>query len=303
MAEEWTVRRVLDWTTGHLKEHGSDTPRLDAEILLAHARGCKRIELYTRFDEPLTDAQRAVMRDLAKRRAKLEPVAYLVGHREFFSLDFRVTPDVLIPRPDTETLVVELLDAARPLEAPRVLDLGTGSGCIAIAVAINLPPARITATDLSEAALAVARGNAGTHSVSDRIRFLQGDLFVPLETGEQFDVTASNAPYIANHERETLQNDVRKYEPHSALFAGPSGTEILFRIIDGAAARLVPGGTLILEISPEQAPAVRDRIESNGAYQDVRVIKDSAGLARVVRARKVSATRVSPIGPSTSPPA
>jgi release factor glutamine methyltransferase len=290
MADEWTVRRVLDWTTGHLKEHGSETPRLDAEILLAHARGCKRIELYTRFDELLTDAQRAVMRDLAKRRAKSEPVAYLVGHREFFSLDFRVTAEVLIPRPDTETLVVELLDAARPLEAPRVLDLGTGSGCIAIAAAVNHPPARITATDLSEAALAIAGQNAETHGVSDRIRFLQGDLFAAIPDDEQFEVIASNAPYIADHERETLQNDVRKYEPHTALFAGPTGTEVLFRIIDGAAARLVPGGTLILEIAPEQAPAVRARIESNGAYEGVRVIKDSAGLARVVRASRLSAT-------------
>ena len=160
MTEEWTVRRILDWTTAHLKQHGSDTPRLDAEILLAHARACRRIELYTHFDEPLTDAQRAVMRDLAKRRAKSEPVAYLVGHREFFSLDFRVTPDVLIPRPDTETLVVELIDAAKPLESPRILDIGTGSGCIAVAAAVNLPKAQITATDLSEAALAIARENA-----------------------------------------------------------------------------------------------------------------------------------------------
>ena len=165
MAEEWTVRRVLDWTTAHLKQHGSETPRLDAEILLAHARGCRRIELYTRFDEPLTDAQRAVMRDLAKRRAKSEPVAYLVGHREFFSLDLRVTPDVLIPRPDTETLVVELIDAARAVESPRILDLGTGSGCIAIAAAVNLPSARVTATDLSDAALAIARENAEKHAV------------------------------------------------------------------------------------------------------------------------------------------
>jgi release factor glutamine methyltransferase len=289
MAEEWTVRRVLDWTTAHLKQHGSETPRLDAEILLAHARGCKRIELYTRFDEPLTEAQRAVMRDLAKRRAKSEPVAYLVGHREFFSLDFRVTPEVLIPRPDTETLVVELLDVARPLETPRILDLGTGSGCIAVAAAVNLPSARITATDLSETALAVARQNAETHAVSKRIRFLQGDLFAPLGGDEQFEVIASNAPYIADGEREALQNDVRRYEPHTALFAGPAGTEVLFRIIEGAAARFAPQGALILEISPEQAATVRARIESNGVYEDVRVIKDSAGLARVVRARKVNA--------------
>ena len=288
MAEEWTVRRVLDWTTAHLKQHGSETPRLDAEILLAHARGCRRIELYTRFDEPLTDAQRAVMRDLTKRRAKSEPVAYLVGHREFFSLDLRVTPDVLIPRPDTETLVVELIDAVRPVESPRILDLGTGSGCIAIAAAANLPSARVTATDLSDAALTIARENAEKYAVSDRIRFLRGDLFAPLAQGEQFDVIASNAPYIADREQETLQNDVRRYEPHAALFAGPIGTEILFRIIDGSPPRLAAGGTLILEISPEQASAVRTRIESSGAYQDLRIVKDAAGLLRVVRARRVS---------------
>jgi release factor glutamine methyltransferase len=285
MTEEWTVRRVLDWTTTHLKQHGSETPRLDAEILLAHARGCRRIELYTRFDEPLSDDERTVMRDLTKRRARSEPVAYLVGHREFFSLDFRVTPDVLIPRPDTETLVVELLDAARAIEAPRILDLGTGSGCIAVAAAINCPSSRIAATDLSEKALAIARQNAEAHGMSDRIRFLQGDLFAPLSEVEQFDVIASNAPYIADSERDTLQNDVRSYEPHAALFAGPVGTEILFRIIDEAASHLGPGGWLILEISPEQAAPVRQRIESKG-YQDVRVVKDAAGLLRVVRARK-----------------
>jgi release factor glutamine methyltransferase len=290
MAEEWTVRRVLDWTTAHLKQHGSETPRLDAEILLAHARRCRRIELYTRFDEALSEAERAIMRDLAKRRAKSEPVAYLVGHREFFSLDFHVTPDVLIPRPDTETLVLELLDAARPLDSPRILDLGTGSGCIAVAAAVNLPSARVTATDLSEAALVVAHENAETHAVSDRIRFLQGDLFAPLLDGEQFDVIASNPPYIAESERETLQNDVRRYEPHQALFAGPNGTEVLFRIIDGAAARLAAWGSLLLEISPEQASAVRERIESSGHYQDIRVVKDAAGLLRVVSARRLNST-------------
>jgi release factor glutamine methyltransferase len=285
MAEEWTVRRILDWSTAHFKQHGSETPRLDAEILLAHARGCRRIELYTRFDEPLSDAERAVMRDLTKRRAKSEPVAYLVGHREFFSLDFRVTPDVLIPRPDTETLVVELIDAAKPLESPRILDIGTGSGCIAVAAAVNLPSARVTASDVSEAALAIARENAATHAVGDRIRFLKGDLFAALDPKEKFEIIASNPPYVADHERDSLQNDVRRYEPHTALFGGPTGTEILFRIVDEAAGHLVPAGTLILEVSPEQAETVRARIESRGTYVDARVVKDLAGLARVVRAR------------------
>lgn len=286
MSDEWTVRRVIDWTTAHLKKHGSDTARLDTEILLAHARGCRRIELYTRFDEVLDERERATMRELVRRRAQSEPVAYLVGHREFFSLDFRVTPAVLIPRPDTETLVVELLDACKTLEAPRVLDIGTGSGCIAVAAAVNQRSAQITATDRSEAALAVARENAQMHGVLERIRFLEGDLFAPLQENEQFDVVASNPPYIADREKETLQNDVRRYEPHEALFAGPTGLEVLSRLIDEVAGHLARGGTLILEISPEQAPAVQKRMEAAGVYREIRVVKDLAGQARVVRAQK-----------------
>ncbi len=213
MNDEWTVRRIIDWTTAHLKKHGSETPRLDTEILLAHARGCRRIELYTRFDDVLSERERTAMRDLVRRRAQSEPVAYLVGHREFFGLDFRVTPAILIPRPDTETLVLELLDVAKPLAAPRILDVGTGSGCIAVAAAVNHPTAQVTATDVSDAALAVARENAQSHHVLDRIRFLPGDLFGPVGQNEPFDVVVSNPPYIAEHEKETLQNDVRRYEP------------------------------------------------------------------------------------------
>jgi release factor glutamine methyltransferase len=285
MSDEWTVRRIIDWTTAHLKKHGSDTPRLETEILLAHARGCRRIELYTRFDEVLSEKERSTMRDLVRRRAQSEPVAYLVGHREFFGLDFRVTPAVLIPRPDTETLVVELLDVAKPLAAPRILDIGTGSGCIAIAAAVNLANAQITATDASDAALAVARENAASHKVTDRIRFLSGDLFRVLEPNERFDVVASNPPYIADHEKETLQNDVRKYEPHEALFSGPTGVETLFRIVDQAPDFLNVGGALMLEISPEQAPAVVERMEASGKYRDIRVVKDLPGSPRVVRAQ------------------
>ena len=282
-SDEWTVRRIIDWTTAHLKKHGSDTPRLDSEILLAHARGCRRIELYTRFDDVLTEKERTTMRDLVRRRAASEPVAYLVGHREFFGLDFRVTSAVLIPRPDTETLVVELLDVAKSLPAPRILDVGTGSGCIAIAAAVNNPAAQVTATDSSEAALSIARENAQTRQVFDRIQFLSGDLFGPVGS-DRFDIVASNPPYIADHEKETLMNDVRKYEPHSALFAGPTGLEILFRLISESSNHLVPGGTLLLEISPEQASTVVERMESTGSYSGIRVIKDLPGQARVVRA-------------------
>jgi release factor glutamine methyltransferase len=285
MSEEWTVRRIIDWTTAHLKKHGSDTPRLDAEILLAHARGCRRIEIYTRFDEVLSERERSAMRDLVRRRAQSEPVAYLVGHREFFSLDFQVTPAVLIPRPDTETLVVELLDVAKPLSAPRILDVGTGSGCIAIAAAVNHPTAQITATDANDAALAVARENALQHRVVERIAFRSGDVFAPVEQDEPFDIVVSNPPYIAEHEKETLQNDVRKYEPHEALISGPSGLEVLFRLIDEAPRHLAPAGTLMLEISPEQSKAVAGRMDSSGRFEDIRVVKDLPGLARVVRGR------------------
>ena len=169
--QPWTVARVIDWTTGHLKKHGSDTPRLDAEILLAHARNCPRIQLYTHYDEVLSDEVRAVMRELVTRRARAEPVAYLVGHREFYGLDFRITPDVLIPRPDTETLVLELLTLAGGLPQPQILELGTGSGCIAVAAAVNLKASHITAIDISAAALAVARSNVRSAGGRRRVRF------------------------------------------------------------------------------------------------------------------------------------
>lgn len=325
-ADVWTVRRILEWTTGHLAKHGSDTPRLDAEILLAHARGCRRIDLYTRFEEPLTDVQRTTMRDLVRRRAQHEPVAYLVGHREFYGLEFRVTHDVLIPRPDTETLVMELIEAAKadfdcgsmpkrpvsreaatpaesgdappsdsptraeastePRRPPRVLDIGTGTGCIAISVAVSCPTAEVTAVDLSEAALAIARDNAERHGVTDRIRFLHGDLFAPLAAGEPFDLIASNPPYIGEAEFETLQPDVRLHEPKSALVSGAEGLDDIRRLIAEAPMHLAPGGRLFLEIAPEQAAAVEQLFQSQGAYRDVRVVKDLAGNVRVATARR-----------------
>lgn len=284
--QPWTVRRVLEWTTGHLKKNGSETPRLDTEILLAHARGCRRIQLYTDFDVVLSDDVRARMRDLVQRRAKAEPVAYLVGHREFYSLDFQVTPDVLIPRPDTETLVLAALELAKPLESPRVLDLGTGSGCVAIAISVNHKTANVTAVDLSDAALEVARGNAERHKVADRIRFLHGDLFIPLEAGEQFNLIVSNPPYISTADIERLHEDVRLHEPHSALDGGPNGLAVIERIIADAADHLRDGGALLLEMSPEQAEKITRSLESTGRFTEITTRKDMAGKQRVIRARK-----------------
>ena len=213
----WTVGKIIDWTTGHLKRHGSDTPRLEAEILLAHARNCPRIQLYVHYNELLSDAERAAMRDLVKRRAQAEPVAYLVGHREFFGLDFRVTPDVLVPRPETETLVLEVIAAAKNLAKPRVLAVCTGSGCIAVAAAVNIPAALVTATDVSPSALVIACENADRHGLASRIRFFEGDLFAPLTAAEKFDLIVSNPPYVADAEMETLPADVRLHEPAPGL--------------------------------------------------------------------------------------
>ena len=282
--DAWTVKRILDWTIPHLKSHGSESPRLDAEILLAHARGCPRIQLYTNYDQPLTDEQRGTMRDLVKRRAAAEPVAYLVGHREFFGLDFRVTKDVLVPRPDTETLIVEALEGLKPLAQPRVLDIGTGSGCIVITLAVRCPQAIVTAVDLSEPALTIARENAAKHNVANRIQFLCGDLFAPLTDAEPFDLIASNPPYIASAEVETLAPDVRLHEPRTALDGGPDGLDIIRRLIAEAPQHLLPQGKLLIEISGEQAEAVTQLLTANGSYDDISVLKDLAKQPRVVRA-------------------
>ncbi len=283
-AQPWTIRRVLEWTTGHLQKHGSETPRLEAEILLAHARKCKRIELYTNYDLELTDAVRATMRDLVNRRAKREPVAYLVGYREFFSLEFRVTPDVLIPRPETETLVMEAIAVAKPLPSPTVLDLCTGSGCVAIAIAKNCPKATVTATDISPAALLVATENATKHKLTERITFLEGDLLAPIAAGTTFDVIVSNPPYIPSAEIATLHADVQQYEPRLALDGGNDGLDIIRRILTDAKPFLKPDGWLMFEFTPEQAATIHSLAQEHG-YCDVTIVKDTAHQPRFLRAR------------------
>ncbi len=285
-SDAWTVRRILDWTIPHLKKHGSESARLDAEILLAQVRGCPRIQLYTNYDSPLTDEQRAAMRDLVQRRVAHEPVAYLVGHREFFSLDFRVTRDVLIPRPDTETLVVEAIEWLKSQNSLRVLDVGTGSGCIAITLAVNCPVATITAIDVSPAALAIARDNAEKHKVAGRIRFEAGDLFDPLADGEQFDLIVSNPPYISSAEIETLMPDVRLHEPLTALDGGTDGLNVIRRLLADAPRHLVPGGLLLFEIDSQQADFATQLLAADGRYEDVTLLKDLAKNPRVVRAAR-----------------
>ena len=226
--EPWTVGRLLSWTVEYLGRHGADNPRLDAEVLLAHARGCKRIELYTAYGDVASEETRTAFRELVKRRAEGTPVAYLVGHREFYSLDFEVNPDVLIPRPETESLVVALLDCVKqrgaggsglgrnseessspPAPSPQpptltIADVGTGSGIIAICAAKYLPSAQVTAIDISPAALAVAKRNAERHKVAERITFVEASLLSKEPAEPRFDYIVSNPPYVSNAEMDAV---------------------------------------------------------------------------------------------------
>jgi release factor glutamine methyltransferase len=286
--DDWNVGRLLQWTADYLGKHGSDSPRLDAELLLAQALGCKRIELYTAFDAIPAEESRAAFRDLVRRRAEGAPVAYLVGHREFYSLSFRVTPAVLIPRPETEFLVIALLDLAKRRNEPElwICDVGTGSGIIAVSVAKYLPRARLTAIDRSDEALAVARENAAAHGVQDRIEFVRSDLFSALPADRRFHLVVSNPPYVSTAEFERLPATVRDFEPRTALVAGPQGTEVIARLIPQAADRLVGGGHLLLETSPMVHESVRALVGAEPRLELGPTIKDLARLSRVVQARK-----------------
>ncbi|HEV3417888.1 MAG TPA: peptide chain release factor N(5)-glutamine methyltransferase [Pirellulales bacterium] len=290
MSDEWTIGRLLAWTTDFLKGQAAESPRLDAEVLLAAARGCQRIELYTSFDQAADETTREKFRELVRRRAEGTPVAYLVGRKEFYSLSFRVTPDVLIPRPETELLVVRLLDLAKSLgasgQAVSIADVGTGSGIIAVCAARSLPTARVAAIDVSSAALAVARENAAAHGVAERIEWFESDLFAAVPAERRFDFVASNPPYVSSAEFAKLAATVKDFEPRLALEAGPRGTEVIERLIPAAAERLLPGGWLLMEISPMIEPAVRALLEAEATFEAGPTIKDLAGLPRIVQAKK-----------------
>lgn len=286
----WTVKRLLEWTTDYLGQHGADTPRLDAEILLGHALGWPRIQLYVRFEDCPSEEVRSKFREAIKLRAKGMPVAYLTGEKEFFSLKFKVDSNVLIPRPETEFLVVAALDAIRSLgrPSPRVLDIGTGSGAIAVTVAKQAAQSQIVATDISPEALRVAEANALSHGVESRIEFRQGDLWDGVGAGT-FDVIVSNPPYIGLREKDSLMKDVVSHEPHAALFSGDDGTPLTRALIAGASERLNPDGWLLLETSPVIAEALLETLRQTPGLDRVQTKKDLAGHLRVLMARKASA--------------
>jgi release factor glutamine methyltransferase len=285
-ASEWTVGRLLDWTGKYFADKGSEYPRLDAEVLLAHCLGWRRIDLYTRYDEVPSEDVRKRFKELIGRRIEGCPVAYLVGRKEFFGLELEVGPAVLIPRPESEFVVMECLRLAKEISQPQVLDIGTGSGNLAVAVPHQHRGARVTAIDISPEALAVASRNAAKHGVADRIRFLTGDLYSPLSPGDQFDFVLSNPPYIAQEDVAKLPGGVRDYEPRVALDGGSGGFNVFDRLITGAVEHLVPGGYLIVEIGAPQEKPARQRISTYGGYELGETILDGSGHPRVLRAKR-----------------
>lgn len=286
MTEIWTIQRILDWTQQFFRERELDSPRLDAEVLLAAALGTTRVYLYTHYDKPLSEAERTTYREWVKRRAAREPVAQILGKKEFFSRELEVNRDVMSPRPETEHLVDAVLDWARAheLSAPRILDVGTGSGAIAITLAAEVPEATVVATDVSEAALAVAARNVERYGLGDRVALVCGDLYAGVEG--PFDVIASNPPYIDRATTEQLAPEVRDWEPEVALFADDRGLAVIHRLCAGAPALLESPGLLAFELGFDQGAAVRDLLSASDVWSTVELRQDLQGLDRIACATR-----------------
>jgi len=278
--EKWDVLKILNWTKGYLAEKGVENPRLEAEWLLCEALSLDRVGLYLNFDKPLSDAELASYRSMVTRRAKREPLQYILGSQEFMGLDFQVTPAVLIPRHDTEVLVTEAVN--RGQSARSILDIGAGSGCVAVAIAKALPAAEVCAVDISAEALAVARANAERHEAS--VQFFQGSLLEPF-AGRRFDMIVSNPPYIPKAELETLQPEVRAFEPQNALDGGVDGLDFYRTIVAGAPDHLNPGGWLLFEVGAGQAPDVLGLLKDAGFTEGCFTAQDPAEIERVAGGR------------------
>jgi release factor glutamine methyltransferase len=276
-----TLGEVLAASAGYLEEKGSPSPRLDAELLLAHALDVTRVELYTHHDRPLTEDELAAIRELIRRRARREPVAYITGSKGFRTIELQVDDRVLVPRPETELLVERSLALLQGVEEPRVLDVGTGSGAIALSVAAELPGARVTAVDVSPGALSVARANA--ERLGLEVEFVEGDLLDGV-AGRTFDAVLSNPPYIAEPHLGLSDPEVREFEPRLATVSGPDGFEIYRRLLAPARDLLEPRGVVVVECGDGQAPWIASELEGLG-YRDVAVHRDLAEIERVVEGR------------------
>ena len=287
---KWSILDLLEWTTAYFKSRDVESPRASAEILLAHSLNVKRIDLYLRYDQPLSSGELESFKGLIKRRAQREPVAYILGTKEFWSMEFAVTPDVLIPRPETESLVeaaLGLLGEDRNTTPSCILELGTGCGAIVLALASRQPRHIFYASDISEAATRLSKRNAERHSLDDRVHLFVGDWMLPLQKNARlFDLIISNPPYIPSGDIPELQPEISRYEPYLALNGEADGLGCLKTIIFTAHRLLKPQGSLVLEIGHDQKAAVRQMIERCGEYDGVVFSKDYGGLDRIVRMQK-----------------
>ena len=285
------IRSVLAEATSKLVTHGVDTAHLDAETLLAHALTLTRAQLLARLSSSISLVEQEAFQHLLARRLRREPLAYITGKREFWSREFAVTPEVLIPRPETELLIETVLrlvaqSHTNSLQPPmRVLDIGTGSGCIAITLAKELPTVELWAVDLSSAALTIALANARHHGVEQRINFLQGDLFSAIPEDSRFDVVVSNPPYIARDELTALQPEVRDWEPQAALDGGNDGLAFYRRLVNDSPKHLRPSGWLIMELGAGQCSIVMRLIQAQSNFRESFCVQDYAGFNRVIAAR------------------
>jgi release factor glutamine methyltransferase len=289
--ETWTIVRLINWTTDFLRSQQIRTPRLDTELLLSYLLGLTRIELYLNFDRPLKKKELGEFKCLIKREVKREPIAYIIGHKEFWSLDFMVTKDVLIPRPETEVLVEETLkifqEGILSANNCRILEVGTGSGAVAISLAKELPGISIIATDNSIKALRVAAQNVERHRVTKMVKLLGGDLLGPFRNCDGFtDIIISNPPYIPERDFKNLPSEIRDFEPKAALDGGKDGLYFYRKIIYGAARYLRDNGHLLLEIGENQTERVVWLIKETGRFKQCYTVKDLGGKDRVVKTQK-----------------
>ncbi len=283
--ESWTILRMILWSAEYLKNKGVETGRLDAEWLLAAALGVDRLQLYLKYDRPLSSEEREAFKPLLRRRAGREPLQYIIGRTGFRELELKTDPRVLIPRPETELLVQEVLDWASA-GAESVWDMGTGAGAVALSLAAEGTWTRVVATDVSPEALSVAADNAERYDLGGHVEFREGSLFEPLEEGERFDVIVSNPPYIAEGEKGELQPEVRDWEPPEALFAGADGLDVIRQLVAGAPKHLLSGGLLALECGLGQAEGIAADVQATGAFGAVRIRADLTGRPRFVTAER-----------------